>query len=120
MRPKVVVLRQCFRRSVLGDCNSTVFVQFWTAVELFAPTAVLSSDKRTPIAHRTIQELLPAFQLVEHLLRETQPEAWAAFLISGHLPTCEPVPALTVAVRDYLRARQQVRSIACHLMESCL
>ena len=107
-RPKMVMLRQCFRRSIVGECSQPCFVDFWAAVQAFAPTAVLAADRHTPIAHRTIGELLPAFDFVRHLLQSSAPEAWRTFVSNGASADSVAVPGFNAAVAAYLHTACQV------------
>ena len=109
-RPKMVVLRALFRRSVIGDCKSEQYTSFWTAVARFAPTARYNPDITAPLSARTIQELLPAYDLVAELLRE-HPRAWQTFLSNGQTLNCVPVVELRDAVDAYLRATAALAGI---------
>ena len=93
----------CFRRNVVGDCKSVQYVQFWTAVRRFAPTVRFSSDIVAPLSTRTVHELLPAYDMVAHLLQERHPAAWRTFVANGHSVTCQPVPELRAEVETFLR-----------------
>ena len=101
--PNMRVLRQLFRRNVIGDCKSATFSDFWAAVKLYCPTADLSGDMARPTSSRTSRELLPAYELAACLLRGRSPAAWETFLANGSSADCAPVPELLAAVEEYLK-----------------